>query len=489
MTRNLMISNTARISIVVLVVASLLSAVLIKNSVSGFIQAGELVARVDDGSASAPTINEHQAKKVNKLEARIDELEHLLRQLTPEKVESNPTPVGSIGNNSEQQHQQQQLLPRCETLMQATDSPFADGAFLTRASTANTWILRADGSRELQLPLTCRLKRYTSRQARQCLKSRHLSFIGDSLSRYQFISLSHFIERGEYPARFGTSSKCAHIDENGKPTCSVEPSLCMEGDWVKFNNDPWREFHSALGGSTDGGIFRGRFQCGCARGNGMPELTENALYVSDTGVKMSYIGEIGWGETPIPIRGWNFTDCSEKGTCRSTNADSDALFARAMKHDWDWNEPLHVALNGTLRHVLPDVDIAIYNRGHFGVLTQELAEKVMPLLHAWTGTGRCFYKTTTAAPNSHRLFESESTYIKDATFQAGCGLLDFGHLTDEFKLLPFSHPPPLKEENDTIWNYRERTDVFWDSLHFTPWVYEELNNMLLNVLCNGQKST
>jgi hypothetical protein len=136
-------------------------------------------------------------------------------------------------------------------------------------------------------------------------------------------------------------------------------------------------------------------------------------------------------------------------------------------------------LNGTLRHVLPDVDIAIYNRGHFGVLAQEVAEKVMPLLHAWTGSGRCFYKTTTASPQSHDILAAESTYIKDATFQAGCGLLDFAHLTEEFRLFKFSHPAPMKEESDTIWNLRERQDIFWDNLHFTPWVYEELTERLV----------
>jgi phospholipase/lecithinase/hemolysin len=30
----------------------------------------------------------------------------------------------------------------------------------------------------------------------------------------------------------------------------------------------------------------------------------------------------------------------------------------------------------------------------------------------------------------------------------------------------------------------EKKFVFWDSVHYTPWVYEALNNVLLNVLCN-----
>ena len=110
----------------------------------------------------------------------------------------------------------------------------------------------------------------------------------------------------ECPARFGMSLPCTHLDENGQPTCSVVPNVCMEGDFATISEDPWKVFHSALGGGTDGGIFHGRFQCGCARGQNMSaltELTENALYVSDTGVKMSYVGELGWGGSPNPIRG------------------------------------------------------------------------------------------------------------------------------------------------------------------------------------------
>jgi hypothetical protein len=94
---------------------------------------------------------------------------------------------------------QQQALPTCESLMKSPNSPVSDGAFLTRETTPNIWTLRADGSRELTLPLTCRLKRYTSSEARQCLSNKHLSFIGDSLTRYQYLSLAYFLERGQYP--------------------------------------------------------------------------------------------------------------------------------------------------------------------------------------------------------------------------------------------------------------------------------------------------
>jgi hypothetical protein len=82
---------------------------------------------------------------------------------------------------------------------------------------------------------------------------------------------------------------------------------------------------------------------------------------------------------------------------------------------------------------------------------------------------------------------AERSYVKDATFHAGCGYLDFAHLTQEFESFKYAHPPPPMEENYTIWNFRERNDIYWDSVHFMPWVYEELNNLLLNVLCNHKR--
>ena len=227
----------------------------------------------------------------------------------------------------------QQVLPTCESLMNSPNSALADGAFLTRETTINTWTHRTDGSRELNLPFTCRLKRYTSSEARQCLSNKHLAFVGDSLTRYQYLSLAYLIERGQYPPRFSPSDNCTHMDDDGQPTCSPqgEPNVCNEADWADAaQEDSWKDFHSAIGGGTDGGIFHGRMECSCARRyRDMNISTENYLYVSSEGkehvgggggrVIMSVVNEIGWDDDPNPIHGWNFTRCSFEGTCRTTN--------------------------------------------------------------------------------------------------------------------------------------------------------------------------
>ena len=57
-------------------------------------------------------------------------------------------------------------------------------------------------------------------------------------------------------------------------------------------------------------------------------------------------------------------------------------------------------------------------------------------------------------------------------------------MTKAFEELLFKFPfPPAPEIA-----LRERKDVYTDLVHFMPWVYEEINNLLLNVLCNGDAS-
>jgi hypothetical protein len=219
---------------------------------------------------------------------------------------------------------------------------------------------------------------------------------------------------------------------------------------------------------------------------------ENLMYVSQEmnysaggRVEMSYISEVGWGNTPAPVRGWNFTNCAYSGTCRTSKQDSDALYGRLMAGNVDWEEPLDKALNGSLRQLLPPVDIVIYNRFLWGTLSKERAETIMPLLHDFVNDrqGRCLYRTTTASTSPHDP-GGEMKVMKDPTFRAGCSMLDFFHLTKDFGTHLSSHPPPPKQQHGKISNSREREDIYWDSVHYMPWVYEELNNLLLNVICN-----
>jgi hypothetical protein len=264
------------------------------------------------------------------------------------------------------------LLPQCDELMSRPNSYFADGGFLSRRTTPHAWTPRADDSMQLDLTAICTLKRYTRDEARQCFADKHVTFVGDSLTRYQFISFVYFMERGNYPPRFPRETPCPHVDENGIPACSPpdQPNVCMEGDWKSLEGNPWSHFFSAIGGGEvhGTGIFNGRLQCRCTRQD--PVIVDNELYVSEPDVHgnrttLSYFKELGWDGRITNISGFDFTDCIRTGSCRNSMEDINETIKRAAANDYDFNQPFPDAIDpatGVLRKHFPTVDYAFYNR-------------------------------------------------------------------------------------------------------------------------------
>jgi hypothetical protein len=315
------------------------------------------MTQVSTSAQSSP--NSHNVKsiekKVKSIEEKVKSMERKVLQQLEAKVPSGP-----------------KVLPQCDELMSRPNSIFADGGFITRHTTPHTWTPRADGSMELDLAAICTLKRYTRDEARHCLADKHVTFVGDSLSRYQFNSLAYFIEKGIHPPRFPRANPCTHIDENGNPACSPadEPNICMEGDWKYTEGDSWTNFFMAMGGgeANSTGIFGGRLQCPCARSDGVH--VEDALYVSEPDANgsrttISYLVEIGWGDNFRNLSGFDFTDCAYNGTCHHSLEDVAKVIERAKVGDFDYNQPFPDAIdpvNGVLRKTFPPVHYAFYNR-------------------------------------------------------------------------------------------------------------------------------
>lgn len=255
-------------------------------------------------------------------------------------------------------------FPTCEELMQRPYSPFSDGSFLTRKSTQVVWNTRQDGSRELTLPSTCLLKRYTAHEAGQCLKNKHALFVGDSLTRYQFLSLAYFLEHKKWPPRFQASSPCIHVDEHGNETCSKreEPNICAEGDWMQLGG--WPSYNQNLGGGTDGGVYRGRMESQSVR---VDIPLQSLQYISseeDGRTKLSLVGEAGWSGTES-LRGWKLTGCAHDASCRYTTERYEHNLKRVKENDFDWNYTLITDAfgpNGTsFREQYLDINYAFYN--------------------------------------------------------------------------------------------------------------------------------
>ena len=62
------------------------------------------------------------------------------------------------------------------------------------------WVQREDGSCEFRMPF-CRLERFNITSAKELLRGHHVWWVGDSLTRYQYLSLASFIHAGEWLPR------------------------------------------------------------------------------------------------------------------------------------------------------------------------------------------------------------------------------------------------------------------------------------------------
>jgi hypothetical protein len=157
---------------------------------------------------------------------------------------------GRLGDNTKASSEAQFLMsnilsssfPSCiDWIAQNTPASFPEESNLVR------WTQRVDDSRELTLPETCLLHRFSGAQAQKCPANQHLVLmIGDSLTRYQFLDLVYLIEHGHHPPRFGQAMllqnwdlqrdvhgtmNCTHFEEHGNPTCSDVPHFLVERNY------------------------------------------------------------------------------------------------------------------------------------------------------------------------------------------------------------------------------------------------------------------
>jgi len=443
------------------------------------------------------SVSPSENQKITELLKRVAELEKDQNKTRLELEKAAP-PITAVTAQLEYANKKatgSSPVPSCRDLMRRKDSPFKDGSFLTRRTMPVTWYPRADDSRELRHPI-CDLHRYTAQEAQQCLTGKHLFFAGDSLTRYQFLSLATFLHTGTYPPRFGRGrdKKCVHVDETGNKACSPddEPNICMEGDWSGTPKDPWQRYYQAVGSER----FDGYLESTSIRRNGFDTSVDNFLYASPvtaTSPKekqflLSFTSESGWADTPTPIRGFNFTGCAYNGSCNYTDELFEERWQRLKNESYDFNEPFVDAISptGMFRKNLPPVDIAQYNRGLWGALNNpEKVEKIAQNLYDFTGKekGRCFFRSTTG--RFSKTMGVERGHVKDLTLKSGCGYIDSAHLLEDFNEMEFRWPPP-PSSSIGVNVHDERLTVYWDAVHFMPWVYEELNTVLLNILCNVQ---
>ena len=267
------------------------------------------------------------------------------------------------------------------------------------------WRPELDGTYTWHLK-ECALHRYAdasvSDTARTCLKDRHLLIVGDSVSRYQYLSLAAMLH-DQAPDRRGDVQGHRNI---------VMPGLV----WGS-----WREFYLKSSAS-----FHGRELCDCFRPEGpwSPEyemrVEENRFFSLPTwNLSVSYLQVFGsfpmHGHFPGYCRGWAGAGSDGRGACSVFNMTKEALAAAThvmTAHEYDSNPELdtheffdwHGDLASVLEHVVPamQVDTLVLNSGLWGELTDldhvdgifEAATRSVPAAGG-RHRHRCLWKRTT----------------------------------------------------------------------------------------------
>jgi hypothetical protein len=151
------------------------------------------------------------------------------------------------------------------------------GWFLSRDP--GWWHIQPDGTRQFDLD-RCRLKRFTHAEALSCLKNKPMVWIGDSITRYQYMAMAFFLHFGRWPA--GLAEWKEHIGIG---------SVAWEGAWRN-----WHRFYVDVPAA-----FNGTEWCDCYRGKliGNGANNEHRMYYNpETGVKLSFVFQ--WGKMHIP---------------------------------------------------------------------------------------------------------------------------------------------------------------------------------------------
>jgi len=202
--------------------------------------------------------------------------------------------------------------------------PHVEKKVCNRHSCSNGHWERHEGSGYAYVPSACRLVRPTGAMVRQCLAGRHLLFFGDSLQRYLYMTLAHFLVHDEWPRDLAS-----YGGESG------ETSVCYESSWLPPNStrgidygDGWTRYFK---GSNS--VLRGHEVCDCMRTSCCKEEDLNENRFTKVGAaSVSFVTQLvdpKWkphGSVPLgshrEMRAAAGCEASSGAPCRTTGARS-----------------------------------------------------------------------------------------------------------------------------------------------------------------------
>lgn len=296
-------------------------------------------------------------------------------------------------------------------------------------------------------PEMCRLRRLSAEEARTCLRDKYIIFVGDSISRYQYVSFVHFLSRRQYMERYANAS---------------QPSLDVEFEWNNFT-EYFQGGSTLLSDVVDG---EGEEICDCKRGvDWYIDLYEGKIWENRNFALHKYT-----------IDGHKFIDSKLRVSYFSAS---------------DFPDLEHSALHAITRalrhrhHGEPSPDVVLLNVGLWAWSSRFFVPNPMSLRYLVEDlleTGKALAKNLMTR-HPVQLFWKSTTPLREWTSKDG-----------EIEAMEEDAREIAKASQ--LWKVldiraiagaalKQKLDIYVDKSHFIPVVYEQFNDLLLNHICEA----
>ena len=330
------------------------------------------------------------------------------------------------------------------------------------------WTLGDDGL-VFELP-SCRLVRPSPARARRCLAGRHVMLVGDSLSRYMYLTLAKFMSAGSWESDSTLAGLSRGHRTSSRSACH-ESTFFNDEDFV--NSSSYQDRWSAYFAETNRQI-RGNgteicdcFRTGCCK---EADMTENRFTRVDGGGLLSFINQ-------LKSYSWRVHGHAQPASDWEAMRASVDCLPGGCGEPPRWAEDLRTfARSGLLKYKVTDL---ILNTGHHW--TPDMApDAFIDELFAGAcaamqpGGSGAWWRTTTVLRKGdktlvHKTPLQQPKAVKSAQSH-GLNIMDFLDATMRLRdLAP-------DEYNAAFTNF--------DNVHYVCSVYRELNTIMLNYICD-----
>lgn len=290
--------------------------------------------------------------------------------------------------------------------------------------------------------------------------------IGDSLSRYMYLTLAHFLSTGAW-----------ELDKTLKP---VPPgSICHEKSFIwnrSTYNTAWQIYYRESNSRIRG---HGNEVCDCYRvdccSDDASAMTENRYTHLDGGGRLTFLNQLAnvqWrlhGHIP-PAATWNWSVLPSLLSCAPGECSSPSKWAEN--------------LTTFARSMLPMANVtdAVLNWGHHWSPDQAPAETDAIFAGIASAMGKggkgAWWRTTTVPRRGNMTLRGAGKEPRPLSQPAavasarrnGLHVLDFLEVTSQLRALPPNQ-------------YSAAFASRFDDVHYSCSVYRELNYILLNAIC------